>query len=63
MRHSFVLDNISRLVAVLRSGRTSMVQTLYLPHGDGRGPLAGGDAGQGPSYVISLRQPLSDDGM
>ena len=49
--------------AVFRSGQTSMVQILYLPHRGQKRPLADGDAGQGPSYVISLRQSLSDDGM
>jgi hypothetical protein len=35
-----------------------------MPHRGQKRPLASGDADQGPSYVISLRQPsFSDDGM
>jgi len=40
------------------------VHILYLPHRGQEGPLASGDAGQGPLDAVSLGQPsFSDDGM
>jgi hypothetical protein len=49
--------------ALSSRSRRSLVPPFIEASGRKR-PLAGGDAGQGPSYVISLCQPsLSADGM
>jgi hypothetical protein len=45
-------------------GSRSEAGLLYVPYRGRKGPLAGGDAGQGPLHAMSLRQPSdSEEGM